>query len=154
MSTGDILKQTHIRLILDLQAISQGRTSVSAAFEEILRIFEYHLEREEYTTYPLLNFLLQRSKDGEIINVDCVVRAWEGFNAEYEQMLSEHQQLISLLNKAEEFPGFRHNAFARDLVDEIRTHIALEEQVLFPAVMAAGELISPTFLLNSASQKF
>lgn len=137
------MKEEHTRLLVDLQTMSVGRTSLNAVFEEILRVFEYHLDREEETTLPLLAFLEQRSTFGSFqkMNPEILKSAWDLFKNEVKTMLTEHRDILRLIEKAEELPGFSQNAYARDVSEAIRNHIRLEEKILYPAAMAAGELL-------------
>lgn len=137
----DAMADEHTGLLMDLKALSKGDTSFSSLFMEVLRIFRYHLDREEHTTIPLLRFLGQRNNGGGKPDTGDLRMKWRTFSMEYDIMISEHQQIISLLEKLDDFPDFSQDAMARDVAGELRHHVALEEQVLYPAAMAAGDLL-------------
>lgn len=141
MLTGYPVEDEHARLLAGLRAMSQGYSSIHAVFEEILRIFQRHLDREEEIAIPLLKYL-PRLVDGSFNeNPEDLQRVGERFRQQYMSILEENRQIEELLSRIEDLPDFSQNADARDLSCALKHHAAMEEQVLFPAAIATIRLI-------------
>lgn len=137
----DILKEEHSRLVISMNGISQDPGKTGKAFSEVLKIFRYHLDREEGTVIPLLSYLKERMCKGGRTVDDSLVTAADNLSVELESMLEEHRQIEDLLGRIMDLPKEKQTEMALEIVAELRHHVALEEQMLYPAAMAATELI-------------
>lgn len=143
MGPEEVLVSEHTRIIADIRALMSGRDTLSAAFEELMLMFEYHTVREEESFIPLLGLVtdLTDPDKARIGKLEQSRHTWNIFKMEMDTMLSEHRDIFNLLDRIQEIPSYRQFAMARDLVASIRSHMIMEEQLLYPAARAAGRLL-------------
>lgn len=140
MLTGYALEDEHTRLLADLRILSGGNGRMSGAFDELLEVFQIHVDKVEEFAVPLLKYLERRLAGIDFSNSGSL-HADGRFLRQYPLLLEGHRLMVNILRKVEEFPEFWQNSTARDLVEEMRHHLAMEEQILYPAVTAAGEIL-------------
>ncbi len=134
------LDKEHTELLEELQFAAESGGKLGETFSEILSLFSYHLDREEETVVPLLEYLSERTVEGNIADYAGLIQAAEGFDEEYESMIKEHSDLNTLSTEAESMLTDDTAKFEQ-LIHKLRHHIALEEEVLYPAAIGAGDII-------------
>ncbi|MCL4328508.1 MAG: hemerythrin domain-containing protein [Candidatus Thermoplasmatota archaeon] len=138
-SETSYLDNEHTELLEGMQNLSACDTEVGHAFKDIARVFSYHLDREESTVIPLLKYL-RRKAEGECESSrERLLAASENFHVEYDSMLKEHGEIEKLLGSVESI-GVGMERSVSDLIHDLRHHVEIEEEILYPAALAAGNL--------------
>lgn len=134
-----ILDREHKHLLEEIQELSGCDGELGETFREVGKEFSSHLHKEEETVVPLLEYLGNRSEPNQRSLIGNVAVASENFQMEYQSMLEEHQHLGLILETVDKL-GTTPNTRALGLVHELQHHIAIEEEILYPAALAAGDL--------------
>ncbi len=135
------LDKEHTELLEKIQELSMREGDVGESFKAVMKIFSFHLDREEETVIPLLEYLRRRAlKEPEPMH-ERISTASRGFQQEYGSMLSEHREIETLLEAAERSSSAKVNEVL-DLIRALRHHVEIEEEILYPAALAAGTLFN------------
>ncbi len=136
-----ILDEEHEELIGMLVEVAGKHTEVGRLFSEVLRIFRYHLDKENETVLPLLSYLKERLGNHNGNNKEALKLAWIEFKNDYPEMMHEHQEMGKLLERASNFMRINSDKAAMDLAEHLLNHVDFEEEILYPAAFASGKLI-------------
>lgn len=135
------LDKEHEEILEQLEEASNKRNDASKAFREILIRFRRHLEEENESIVPLLLYLKERAYRSDV-EVDGIFEgAAEKFDKNFEIMIREHRLVQNLLREAEEMLEKSPDERSLKVLRELDHHIELEEEFLYPAGMAAIEII-------------
>lgn len=139
--TKNILDEEHEELLEMLGEIARQKTEAGRLFSEVLRIFKYHLGRENETIAPLLAYLKGRlggykGKEKESLN-----HARTMFEDSYPAMMQEHEEMAKSIRLAQAFLKDNPDRLASDLAERLLHHVELEEELLYPAAFASGDLV-------------
>ncbi|MHB1708625.1 MAG: hemerythrin domain-containing protein [Thermoplasmataceae archaeon] len=136
-----ILDREHKEILEELETVSSENTEAGRVFGEILHIFSRHLDTENETIVPLLNFLGDRLCGDISVDLDKLNVSNRKFNSNYDEMIREHESISVLIGKAKKTLKTEPDKHAMDLADELIHHVELEEALLYPAAFAAGDLV-------------
>ncbi|AKA49518.1 hypothetical protein IX51_10905 [uncultured archaeon] len=141
MKSGrSFLDREHTYLLEEMQALTGRSDRFGRLFENVLTIFSYHLDREEETVIPLIDYLSRREGSKRLLDVLNIQRAWDGFRQEYDNMLNEHAQMNKLIAEIDDEYSHEDKNISQ-LIGELKHHIEIEEVILYPAALAVGELL-------------
>ncbi len=132
------LDREHSELLESLQELSSSGGCNSRIFSDILKTFSYHLDREEETVVPLLGYLKCRIDRSCKPDVGKLRSAWDDFTKLHDTMLEEHREIKELLSEVKNQP--ETSLKEQRLIRTLEHHVEIEEEILYPASMAAGVL--------------
>ena len=131
----NILDEEHEELIEMLGEVARKKTETGRLFSEVLRIFRYHLDKENETVGPLLAYLRERlgeymTKDKESLN-----HARTMFEDSYPAMMREHEEMAKLFKILGNVPTKRTDDEKRelfsDLLELLTEHNSYEESFIY-----------------------
>ena len=141
MGQKTILDQEHEELVEQIDKISHEDTEVGRIYAEVLRIFRLHLERENDTIVPLVKHLKERIDGFGEERTNSLREAKKKFEESYGTMMREHEELSKLIRLAENSIKTGMDPLAADLSEKLLHHVELEEEILYPAAFASGDLL-------------
>lgn len=133
------LDKEHTHLLEEIQELSMSDGATGESFKSLMSTFSAHLDREEETVMPLLEYLRNWASGNVQMEIDSVPTASRDFQKEYGTMIAEHKEISAMLNSIERSDSVRVRGVS-DLIGELRHHVEIEEEILYPAALAAGEL--------------
>ena len=137
----NLIENEHLELLESIRYASKEATEAGNLYSQILSLFEKHMDKERKTVFPLLGYLSDRLLSKSMIDKSKLIEARDAFENEYEHMLEEHLAISSLLQKVIE-NGIRRKATdSVELAEKLLHHVELEEEMLYPAAFASGDLI-------------
>lgn len=131
----------HEKLLEDLDDLSRTSGKVGEIYSDVLVLFRAHLERENETVLPLLGYLKSRLKGFNVESMEPLRIASSKLEDHFDQMLIAHKEISRLLDLVSEELKAEPNDAAGCLAKGLRAHIALEEEVSYPAAFAASDLL-------------
>lgn len=136
-----LLDEEHEELVRKLESVSKEENPLGSAFSDILCSFKCHMERENVSVVPLLKFLKGRTSESVGSESKEFIDASNNFRENYGEMLEEHRSMVNVVDHArKQFSSFSSDEIS-GIADELIHHISLEEEVLYPAALAASDLI-------------
>lgn len=140
-SARSLLDREHSELLEKLQELSGRSDGFGRVFENVLKIFSYHLDREEETVMPLLDYISRRTENRRLIDTLMLQRAWEGFTREYDNMVNEHNQMTKLLNEVEDIYPIEGEDEVSRVIRDLKHHMEIEDELLYPAAFTVKDLL-------------
>lgn len=137
----NILDEEHEELIEMLGEVASEQTEVGRLFSEVFRIFRHHLDKENQTVAPLLAYLKERLGDYRAKDKEGLDIARAKFKNIYPEMMREHEEMAKLIGMAQNSLKDKPDKLASELADHLLDHVDLEEELLYPAAFASGDLI-------------
>lgn len=139
--TINIMDREHEELLKKLERFSQLNGLPGEVFTEVAVLFRTHMREENQTILPLLGYLRSRLEEFEVKDITSLKTAASRFENHYDQMLEEHREISRLLKMAMDTLMNSGEEEPMHLVRELLHHVQLEEEILYPAAFAAGDLV-------------
>lgn len=134
-SPASLLHQ-HKSLLAKAALLSANKDSSAVHLHELI---EYHFNEEEQYVFPLLQILpvLAAGKmPGDSAVITGLARRFKSNSA---KLLAEHQMINALIRELRsKFPG---DSSLHELEAALSEHAGLEEEILFPAAVGAGDYL-------------
>lgn len=139
----DSLEVEHHEIHSRLAALvnSKGKTAEKA--KKVEDLLQHHFEKEEELSIPVLG-ALRPSLEGKLTRADAkeVGCLSKKFKARYRKMLSEHVEIVRALEELDVAAKKEKRDDALEFSEALRNHARTEEEVLYPATVLLGNLIS------------
>lgn len=139
--TMGLIEVEHQQFLEEIMIASQKREESGALFGKVLRIYRRHMDLETRTVFPLLVYLSDRLMSKSRIDKSKLIEARDGFETLYDQMLREHHEISDLLKQVIALKIREEEDSLRRLAEKLLQHVELEEEILYPAAFASGDLI-------------
>jgi len=139
--THGILDHEHEVLLEELDEVSRRTGRVGQIYSEVLGLFRSHLAEENETIVPLLKYYRERLEEYGNKDVEKLKLASERFENQFDKMVQEHREISRKLNQILEELKRNPDEDEMHLAQELIHHVELEEEILYPAALAAGDLI-------------
>jgi hypothetical protein len=135
------MRTEHAELHARLEAATSVEGAVGEAARAVARVLDPHFAREEEIALPPLGLLEPLAAGRFTADMAAVLPLTDSLRAELREMLAEHRAIGAALNKLEAAAHVAGKPEYARLVDEIRLHARMEEQVNYPAAILVGELV-------------
>jgi hypothetical protein len=135
------LRTEHAELHARLEAATRAEGAVGEAAREVARVLHPHFAREEEIALPPLGLLEPLAAGHFTAEMAAVLPLTDSLKTELPAMLVEHRAIGTALDKLEAAAHVAGKLEYARLVDEIRLHARMEEQVNYPAAILVGELV-------------
>ena len=139
--TRILLENEHEELLELLGEIARKKTEVGHLFSEVLRIFRYHLVKENESVVPLLAYMKDRLGEYKGNEKNFLNLARAKLEDLYPEMISEHNEMGKLIRLAQIKLEEEQDKLASKLAEQLLHHVELEEELLYPAAFASGDLV-------------
>lgn len=98
-----------------------------------------HFVKEEEYALPPLTLLPDLAQDKALTDASEMIRRSERMKAELPQMLNEHKSIVLALDQLTQAARNESKESALQFVEKLRLHARMEEEILYPAAIVAGE---------------
>ncbi len=135
------VKREHAELHAGLVAASRagGRTGVAA--QAVERVLQPHFAKEEEYAVPPLGILQELARGHVPPESDRFIALAELLKKDFNHMVHEHKGIIVELNKLMEAAQAEKRTEYVELAERLLLHAQIEEEVLYPAAVLAGEYL-------------
>lgn len=138
-----ILELEHEGFYRRVSEIIDSESNCWNYFAELVKTIEKHSRLEENVLVPLLTFIGNRSLSRSPEEIDNLNSLYDRFIENYDRLVSEHVSMRKILK---DIRGQTYRIDITKLVDEILHHMKMEEEMAYPAALAAGELLNSNHL--------
>jgi iron-sulfur cluster repair protein YtfE (RIC family) len=119
---------------------SKLKDGTGKAISELLTVLEPHFQKEQRVVMPLLGSLPELVSGEKIANLQEIARKQLSPIQEYDSMFEEHKQVKQLIAKAENVAKSEGCDDVFELLEALKLHAGIEEEVLYPSALLAGTL--------------
>lgn len=121
------------------------------AVRELLKTLEPHFEKEERVAMPVLGTLAELVSGEKIPDLREIADSQGGLLKEYKTMFEEHKVVGTFIEKAKAEAKRENHEEVAEILDALRHHARVEEEVLYPAALLAG-IVAKVLLQREAQQ--
>ena len=139
LETPKPIRMQHEQLRDLLVTTAHGGGRVGATAQRVKRLLEPHMAKEERCAMPLLGLLVELARSGTAGAVGEASTIAEELQAEYQNLLSEHRMIAAAIDEMLDAAKAEDRPDCADVALQILNHAYLEESVLYPAAMLAGQ---------------
>ncbi len=135
------LREEHKELHSTLERFTQlaGKTGTQA--KEVAKLLHPHFVKEEEYALPPLGLLSDLSKGKVNAEMKAAIPLSDKLKQEFQQMLSEHQQIVASLEKLNKAAKEENHPEVLRFSEALKLHAQTEEQVLYPTAILIGEYL-------------
>lgn len=133
-----VLEEEHRKFNTLIREMARYESPSAMFFAELTKIIEAHSELEEQIIEPLLAYILNRNRSGAVFDRLSLEKSYGLLVENYDGMLETHSRMKKMLEDAR---GVTYKIEVQGIVDQICHHIRMEEQIAYPAALAAGEIL-------------
>ena len=132
------IKREHESLLSRIknQAISRDSSGILA--RQISETMSHHFKEEEEYVFPLLGILPMLAKGEVPGESQKLIGMMNHFTENSGHMIAEHQIIGVQLY---ELQRVSHDAGMKKFIEDVQAHAKMEEEILFPAAILAGEYL-------------
>lgn len=116
-----------------------GKTGTAA--KEVAKLLHPHFAKEEEYALPQLGLLPALAKGQATAEMKEAVAMGDKLKADFDQMLSEHQQIVVALDKLQKAAREESRPEVVRFTESLKRHAKNEEEVLYPAAILIGEYL-------------
>jgi hypothetical protein len=136
------LQQEHEQLHAELRHLTQAEGDVGEVARSLARLMHPHFVKEDEIALPPLG-LLERLAAGRFEPAMAgVLSLTDRLRADFPAMLAEHRAIVAALDRLEDAGRRAGCDEAIAFAQALRLHAATEEQVIYPAAILVGDLVS------------
>ncbi len=135
------LKAGHEALRATLKRAMKEPGRVGEAGRKLAAILDGHFLREEKFVLPLLGLLPALAKGQPGAPAGGVARLLDQLRAEVGQMIEEHRQISQAVHELAQAAEAEGKSEYVGFAEELILHAHVEEDVLYPAAVVAGEYL-------------
>ena len=136
-ATPQSIKALHEQLHGELVRVSRESGELGNAAKVVIRLLQGHFEREEAHVLPLLSLLPKLAAQGAPIDLAGADALAKGVRDEVRRLIQGHGFLAASLEDLVRAARTGDHAEAAEVAYAVMTHLRLEEEVLYPAVLLA-----------------
>ncbi len=135
------LKSEHEELYEQLNRAARIGGKIGDAAMLAFKIFQTHIRIEEEIAFPPLD-LLQSLADGKVTTeLTGAIKLCDRLKDELGGLIFEHDEMRKALQRMKDEAMKERNHEYASLAKRLMQHMLMEEQILYPAAIVAGEYI-------------
>lgn len=116
-----------------------GKTGTAA--KEVAKLLHPHFVKEEEYALPQLGLLPALAKGEASADMKEAVAMGDKLKKDFEQMLSEHRQIVDALDKLQKAAKEERRPEVVRFTEALKLHAQTEEEVLYPAAILISEYL-------------
>jgi hypothetical protein len=136
-----IMMEEHEELHDELKRAIMVRGAVGKAAKHVAEVLHPHFEKENKLALPIIGIARELGEGKSSGDYSKAGELFERFRPEYENMLKEHAEIITALEKLEVAARKTKNRSVLKFAHRLKLHAKTEEVLTYPAVLMAGTLL-------------
>lgn len=135
------LKAEHKELHESLEKFTRMPGKTGTAAKEVAKLLHPHFVKEEAYALPQLGLLPALAKGQTTADMKEAVAMADKLKQEFDEMLSEHQQIVGALDKLQKAAKEERHPEVVRFTESLKLHAQNEEEVLYPTAILIGEYL-------------
>lgn len=146
--TPKALLDGHKNLFNDIESIIDLGGPIGENAKMLADISRPHFKREEEYALPPLDLLSALSEGNWEFDSKAAIEMAERLEVKLSEMKEEHGVIRKLLGELNSLAEQENNKRIQQFIDDLKLHIEVEEQVLYPATIFVGKYLKDPKLTN------
>ena len=135
------MMEEHEELHRELKKATRIPGSVGEAARHVAEILHPHFEKENELALPIIGITRELGEGKSSKDFYKAAELFERFRPEYENMLKEHAEIVTALEKLEAAARKAKKSDVLKFAHKLKLHARTEEDLTYPAVLMAGRLL-------------
>ena len=137
------LQAEHDAIHSALVEATRAPGAVGTAAKALAEVLHPHFVREQQIALPPLGLLAPLAAGARLTDTEVAgaLAMTDSLRRELPRMLEEHSAIRAAVDALRQVATAERAAEARELADELALHAQTEEEVLYPAALAVGDLL-------------
>ena len=145
------IRHEHAEIQAELERATKAPGRVGASARALRAVLQPHFEREEQVALPPLGLLEPLSRGENPEDMHAILPLTDSLRAELPQMLAEHVQIRSAVERLGKDARAVGNARVERLAGQLAHHARSEEEILYPSAVLVGEVVRSRLQAGSTS---
>lgn len=146
--TPKALLHGHENLFNDMESIVSFGGEIGEKAKLLADLSRPHFKKEEEFALPPLSLLLALSEGNWRIESKAAVEMANELETNLSEMKQEHSKIIQILENLNALAEDINNHKVKQFISDLKLHIEIEEQVLYPATILIGQYLKSPHLEN------
>lgn len=146
--TPKALLDGHQNLFNDIESIIDLGGRIGENAKMLADISRPHFKKEEEYALPPLNLLSALSEGNWEFDTKAAIEMAERLEVKLSEMKEEHGVIRKLLGDLNSLAEKENTQRIQQFIDDLKLHIEVEEQVLYPATIFVGKYLKDPRLEN------
>jgi hypothetical protein len=129
------LKQDHDELRAELAKATMEFGELGEVAKQVAKLCLPHFEIEEQVVFPLFSIVGDVTDGNVLAGIDAIHDLVNRFNEQREDLGKQHHAMIRAIESLWQIACEEGNEAVISLVHDLKSHEAMEEEVLYPAVL-------------------
>ena len=138
VSSLHVMEEEHRRFNSLVSEMAEFESNCGRSFIELKKIVEKHADLEEATVMPLLSYMESRIRPTRGVDRISLGKSYGQLLENYGKLLSDHESMRKMLD---EIRVETYKIEVSRIAEEILHHMKMEEEIAYPAAVAAGEIL-------------
>lgn len=135
------LRQEHAEILQFVTRLAREGGETAEAARRLERVLETHFQKEEIFASPPLGLLPRLARGAVVAEMGEALTHTEWLRRNVDTMLAEHRMIAAALEDLLKVAGPAVQAELVTFAETVLNHARLEEEVLYPAAIVAGEYL-------------
>jgi hypothetical protein len=135
------MMEEHEELHDELKKATMIRGEVGKAAKHVADVLHPHFEKENQLALPIIGITRELGEGKSSEDYSKALELFERFRPEYENMLKEHTEIVTALEKLQAAARKAKNRAVLKFAHKLKLHAKTEEDLTYPAVLMAGRLL-------------
>ena len=137
----ETMKEEHEELHSELTKATRIPGPVGRAAKTVAEVLHPHFEKENELALPIIGIIRELGEGKASNDFLKAAELFDRFRPEYDNMLREHIEVVSALERLEVAARKGRRAGVLKFAQKLKSHARLEEDLTYPAVLMAGKLL-------------
>ena len=146
--TPKALLSGHKNLFSDIENLVSLGGELGEKAKLLSEISRPHFKKEEEYALPPLSLLLTLSEGNWTLDSNTAIEMADKLKVKLSEMKKEHSVIFKILENLEIIAENENNQNVKQFINDLKLHIEVEEQVLYPATMFIGDYLCNPQLKN------
>lgn len=146
--TPKALLNGHENLFTDMENLISVGGELGEMAQLLYEISRPHFKKEEEYALPPLSLLLALSQGHWTIESHAAIEMANTLKDKLEEMKKEHVTICEKLEDMKTLAENENNQRVKQFINDLKLHIEIEEQVLYPATILIGNYLKNSKLEN------
>jgi hypothetical protein len=135
------MMEEHEELHDELKRAIRVGGAVGKAAKHVAEVLHPHFEKENELALPIIGIARELGEGKSSEDYSKAAQLFERFRPQYENMLKEHTEIVTALEKLEAAARKAKNRAVLSFAHRLKLHAKTEEDLTYPAVLMAGRLL-------------
>lgn len=135
LKTPESIINNHTHLLSEIREIIKNNKNIKKLAQPLEKLMAVHFRKEESYALSPLGVLLSLSEDRWQFDKDTIAEISKLINSNLAELKEEHKNIEEIMQTLQDITKKENHSDLKKFLGDLRLHIDLEDQVLYPATV-------------------